>query len=101
MMLSHFQKKLDLEIKTEKNHYENEKLLSGVPVSCQFLRRKFAKLIRSGSRVAICTPNEEEQKIPKPSRQDPPKEQEQKESIVSRPSMHRINGSKFIKTTIY
>lgn len=83
-------KKLDLEIKTEKNHYENEKTpLRSASFPASSLDGNLPKLIRSGSRVAICTPNEEEQKIPKPSRQDPPKEQEQKESIVSRPSMHR------------
>lgn len=83
-------KKLDLEIKTEKNHYENEKTpLRSASFPASSLEGNLPKLIRSGSRVAICTPNEEEQKIPKPSRQDPPKEQEQKESIVSRPSMHR------------
>lgn len=83
-------KKLDLEIKTEKNHYENEKTpLRSASFPASSLDGNLQKLIRSGSRVAICTPNEEEQKIPKPSRQDPPKEQEQKESIVSRPSMHR------------
>lgn len=83
-------KKLDLEIKTEKNHYENEKTpLRSASFPASSLDGNLLKLIRSGSRVAICTPNEEEQKIPKPSRQDPPKEQEQKESIVSRPSMHR------------
>lgn len=83
-------KKLDLEIKTEKNHYENEKTpLRSASFPASSLDGNLRKLIRSGSRVAICTPNEEEQKIPKPSRQDPPKEQEQKESIVSRPSMHR------------
>lgn len=83
-------KKLDLEIKTEKNHYENEKTpLRSASFPASPLDGNLPKLIRSGSRVAICTPNEEEQKIPKPSRQDPPKEQEQKESIVSRPSMHR------------
>lgn len=83
-------KKLDLEIKTEKNHYENEKTpLRSASFPANSLDGNLPKLIRSGSRVAICTPNEEEQKIPKPSRQDPPKEQEQKESIVSRPSMHR------------
>lgn len=84
-------KKLDLEIKTEKNHYENEKTpLRSASFPASSLDGNLPKLIRSGSRVAICTPNEEEQKIPKPSRQDPPKEQEQKESIVSRPSMHRL-----------
>lgn len=78
-------KKLDLEIKTEKNHYENEKTpLRSASFPASSLDGNLPKLIRSGSRVAICTPNEEEQKIPKPSRQDPPKEQEQKESIVSR-----------------
>lgn len=83
-------KKLALEIKTEKNHYENEKTpLRSASFPASSLDGNLPKLIRSGSRVAICTPNEEEQKIPKPSRQDPPKEQEQKESIVSRPSMHR------------
>lgn len=83
-------KKLDLEIKTEKNHYENEKTpLRSASFPASSLDGNLPKLIRSGSRVAICTPNEEEQKIPKPSHQDPPKEQEQKESIVSRPSMHR------------
>lgn len=83
-------KKLDLEIKTEKNHYENEKTpLRSASFPASSLDGNLPKLIRSGSRVAICTPNEEEQNIPKPSRQDPPKEQEQKESIVSRPSMHR------------
>lgn len=83
-------KKLDLEIKTEKNHYENEKTpLRSASFPASSLDGNLPKLIRSGSRVAICAPNEEEQKIPKPSRQDPPKEQEQKESIVSRPSMHR------------
>lgn len=83
-------KKLDLEIKTEKNHYENEKTpLRSASFPASSLDGNLPKLIRSGSRVAICTPNEEEQKIPKPSRQDPPKEQEQKESIVSRSSMHR------------
>lgn len=83
-------KKLDLEIKTEKNHYENEKTpLRSASFPASSLDGNLPKLIRSGSRVAICTPNEEEQKIPKPSRQEPPKEQEQKESIVSRPSMHR------------
>lgn len=83
-------KKLDLEIKTEKNHYENEKTpIRSASFPASSLDGNLPKLIRSGSRVAICTPNEEEQKIPKPSRQDPPKEQEQKESIVSRPSMHR------------
>ena len=83
-------KKLDLEIKTAKNHYENEKTpLRSASFPASSLDGNLPKLIRSGSRVAICTPNEEEQKIPKPSRQDPPKEQEQKESIVSRPSMHR------------
>lgn len=83
-------KKLDLEIKTEKNHYENEKTpLRSASFPASSLDGNLPKLIRSGSRVAICPPNEEEQKIPKPSRQDPPKEQEQKESIVSRPSMHR------------
>lgn len=83
-------KKLDLEIKTEKNHYENEKTpLRSASFPASSLDGNLPKLTRSGSRVAICTPNEEEQKIPKPSRQDPPKEQEQKESIVSRPSMHR------------
>lgn len=83
-------KKLDLEIKTEKNHYENEKTpLRSASFPASSLDGNLPKLIRSGSRVAICTTNEEEQKIPKPSRQDPPKEQEQKESIVSRPSMHR------------
>lgn len=83
-------KKLNLEIKTEKNHYENEKTpLRSASFPASSLDGNLPKLIRSGSRVAICTPNEEEQKIPKPSRQDPPKEQEQKESIVSRPSMHR------------
>lgn len=83
-------KKLDLEIKTKKNHYENEKTpLRSASFPASSLDGNLLKLIRSGSRVAICTPNEEEQKIPKPSRQDPPKEQEQKESIVSRPSMHR------------
>ena len=83
-------KKLDLEITTEKNHYENEKTpLRSASFPASSLDGNLPKLIRSGSRVAICTPNEEEQKIPKPSRQDPPKEQEQKESIVSRPSMHR------------
>lgn len=83
-------KKLDLEIKTEKYHYENEKTpLRSASFPASSLDGNLPKLIRSGSRVAICTPNEEEQKIPKPSRQDPPKEQEQKESIVSRPSMHR------------
>lgn len=83
-------KKLDLEIKTEKNHYENEKTpLRSASFPASSLDGNLPKLIRSGSRVAICTLNEEEQKIPKPSRQDPPKEQEQKESIVSRPSMHR------------
>ena len=83
-------KKLDLEIKAEKNHYENEKTpLRSASFPASSLDGNLPKLIRSGSRVAICTPNEEEQKIPKPSRQDPPKEQEQKESIVSRPSMHR------------
>lgn len=83
-------KKLDLEIKTEKNHYENEKTpLRSASFPASSLDGNLPKLKRSGSRVAICTPNEEEQKIPKPSRQDPPKEQEQKESIVSRPSMHR------------
>lgn len=83
-------KKLDLEIKTEKNHYENEKTpLRSASFPASSLDGNLPKLIRSGSRVAICTPNEEKQKIPKPSRQDPPKEQEQKESIVSRPSMHR------------
>lgn len=83
-------KKLDLEIKTEKNHYENEKTpLRSASFPASSLDGNLPKLIRSGSRVAFCTPNEEEQKIPKPSRQDPPKEQEQKESIVSRPSMHR------------
>lgn len=83
-------KKLDLEIKTEKNHYENEKTpLRSASFPASSLDGNLPKLIRSGSRVAICTPNEEEQKIPKPSRQDPPKEQEQKESIVSHPSMHR------------
>lgn len=83
-------KKLDLEIKTEKNHYENEKTpLRSASFPASSLDGNLPKLIRSGSRVAICTPNEEEQKIPKPSRQDPPKEQEQKESIVSRPSMRR------------
>lgn len=83
-------KKHDLEIKTEKNHYENEKTpLRSASFPASSLDGNLPKLIRSGSRVAICTPNEEEQKIPKPSRQDPPKEQEQKESIVSRPSMHR------------
>lgn len=83
-------KKLDLEIKTEKNHYENEKTpLRSASFPASSLDGNLPILIRSGSRVAICTPNEEEQKIPKPSRQDPPKEQEQKESIVSRPSMHR------------
>lgn len=83
-------KKPDLEIKTEKNHYENEKTpLRSASFPASSLDGNLPKLIRSGSRVAICTPNEEEQKIPKPSRQDPPKEQEQKESIVSRPSMHR------------
>lgn len=83
-------KKLDLEIKTEKNHYENEKTpLRSASFPASSLDGNLPKLIRSGSRVAICTPNEEEQKIPKPSRQNPPKEQEQKESIVSRPSMHR------------
>lgn len=83
-------KKLDLEIKTEKNHYENERTpLRSASFPASSLDGNLPKLIRSGSRVAICTPNEEEQNIPKPSRQDPPKEQEQKESIVSRPSMHR------------
>ena len=83
-------KKLDLDIKTEKNHYENEKTpLRSASFPASSLDGNLPKLIRSGSRVAICTPNEEEQKIPKPSRQDPPKEQEQKESIESRPSMHR------------
>lgn len=77
-------------IKTEKNHYENEKTpLRSASFPASSLDGNLPKLIRSGSRVAICTPNEEEQKIPKPSRQEPPKEQEQKESIVSRPSMHR------------
>ena len=83
-------KKLDLGIKTEKNHYENEKTpLRSASFPASSLDGNLPKLIRSGSRVAICTPIEEEQKIPKPSRQEPPKEQEQKESIVSRPSMHR------------
>lgn len=83
-------KKLDLEIKTEKNHYENEKTpLRSASFPASSLDGNLPKLIRSGSRVAICTPQRGRTKIPKPSRQDPPKEQEQKESIVSRPSMHR------------